>query len=170
MVNPVPVITKASNTNPISIPGISLSGINLGMDKPKVSTGENEDINDFKAGATAVDFETALSNYSKYLEARQKKSLASAIKLAKVSRDENKVTLHITGKQNVIALEEERTAMNRFFIEQTKNYELVVDISHAEEVDQGPGLYSAKEKFEDMVKTNPAILELKDKFGLELLF
>ncbi len=166
MVNTPATATK----NPISVPGISLSGINLNIDKSKNPSNETEELPDFKAGNNPVDFDTALSNYSKYLDSRQKRSLGSAIKLAKISRDENKVTLHITGKQNVIALEEERTAMNRFFIEQTKNYELVVDIAHAEEVDNGPGLYSAKEKFEDMVKTNPAILDLKDKFGLELLF
>lgn len=131
-------------------------------DDAAVSTNLTERNHDFS-------FDDVLEAYNRFgddLLKENRKSLNAVFRLITPVLEDRILQLKAS-RTHIIQLEEVRAELQQFMRDQLNNDHFAIQLVEIKEETTGRRPYTDREKFEDMVKDNPALGDLKDKFGLE---
>lgn len=156
---------KVNLNTPVS--SFSLSSIALKkaasqINKPKqVTTNQPED---------SFEFETAESlwkTYTEKLKKEGKQNIASILAMHTIGlKKPNTITFIVANEMNKVEVTREMEYLLPFLRERLNNYYVKIELEISETTRED-ALYSASEKYHHLVKINPVLNELKEKFDLD---
>jgi hypothetical protein len=117
---------------------------------------------------TIEEVRKALKSYGEILSDEGKKSLPKLIESLVVSFSDNQLLITVNSKQKEGQLEEERVRISEYFRQELgQAVPIVIQIDKEESGPRKP--YTDREKFEDMIQSNPQVLSLRDQLDLDIL-
>ena len=156
----------ALDIQPKGVSGLSLSSIayqkNVKANQPMIGKSTREET----VGQESL--ETAWKALSSQLEADGEYNLAALLNLDS-PRLKNKVEIHLNfpNKTNKLELESEKEKVIGALADELKN-DLLQFVIHVSQEEQQNYIYTLKDKYEQLVKVNPLVDDIRKEFDLDL--
>ena len=167
---PVPVREKPKAPTVQAFPSLGIAAPSTLMDVAKpVEAAEPAAVREQPATAEAV--EKAWEAFIVTVESEGQFNLHTTLKATTMGFDNSTITLTVLNRLQTEQIREVQLRLNQYFADQLENdtLKLVVDMAELESATASSEFMNDRERYDEMVKKNPKLDELRKRLDLDLL-
>ncbi len=167
---PAPVREKPKAPTVQAVPSLGIAAPSTLMDVAKpVEAAEPAAVREQPVTAEAV--EKAWEAFIVTVESEGQFNLHTTLKATKMSFDNSTITLTVLNRLQTEQIREVQLRLNQYFADQLENdtLKLVVEMAELESATASSEFMNDRERYDEMVKKNPKLDELRKRLDLDLL-
>ena len=167
---PAPVSEKPKAPTVQAVPSLGIAAPSTLMDVAKpVEAAEPAAVREQPVTAKAV--EKAWEAFIVTVESEGQFNLHTTLKATTMSFDNSTITLTVLNRLQTEQIREVQLRLNQYFADQLENdtLELVVEMAELESATASTEFMNDRERYDEMVKKNPKLDELRKRLDLDLL-
>lgn len=140
------------------------------MDAPKPTAVEEEKPVRTQP-VSAEQVEKAWAQFTELIESEGQFNLLTTLKATSLDFTEGTITLQVLNKLQIEQIRETQLRLNQFFADTLENDELklAVELAEVQSAQSSTEFMNDRERYDEMVKKNPALDELRKRLDLDLL-
>ena len=167
---PAPVREKPKAPSVQSVPSLGIAAPSTLMDVEKpVEAAEPAAVRE--QPVTAVAVEKAWETFITTVESEGQFNLHTTLKATTMGFDNSTITLTVLNRLQTEQIREVQLRLNQYFADQLENdtLKLVVEMAELESATASTEFMNDRERYDEMVKKNPKLDELRKRLDLDLL-
>ena len=176
LIPPEPITAKspdpapAPQANPVKLPPLGMATPATLMDIPKPEKEEKEVVVR-RESVSAEQIERAWAEFIDLVESEGQFNLHTTMKATRISYADSTITLTVLNKLQTEQIRETQLRLSQYFADAVKNDEmrLVIEMAEVQDSQASTEFMNDRERYDEMVKKNPKLDELRKRLDLDLL-
>lgn len=160
----------ASTPNPLGVPSLGIATPSTLMDIPKPAKEEKEAV--IRTQPVSADqVERVWVEFTALVESEGQFNLHTTLKATEMTFAESTITLKVLNKLQTEQIRETQLRLSQYFADALENDELrlVIEMAEVQSAQSSTEFMNDRERYDEMVKKNPHLDELRKRLDLDLL-